>query len=121
MSPVTRRLLYWTPRILAILFALFISIFAFDVFEGNPPLPRLLLGLFMHLIPTFVLIIALVLAWRWEWVGALIFGGLGVFYIVWSWGRFNWSAPVFIAGPALLVGLLFLLGWMYRRELRARG
>ena len=35
MNNKWKRVLYWTPRVLGILFALFISIFALDVFgEG---------------------------------------------------------------------------------------
>ncbi len=121
MSPAARRWLYWSPRVLAILYVLFTSIFALDVFEGNPPLPQLLLGLAMHLIPTAILVVALVVAWRWEWFGALVFGGLGVAYVIFFWHRFAWTVHLSVAGPAILVGLLFLLGWTYRKELRARG
>jgi glucose-6-phosphate-specific signal transduction histidine kinase len=119
MIPAARRWLFWTPRILTILFAAFISIFALDVFEGHPSLGQLLVALGMHLIPTAVLLVTLALAWRWEWVGALVYSALGVLYIVTMWGRFSWDVYALIAGPAFLLGLLFLLGWHYRTELRA--
>lgn len=35
MNPSIKQTLYWTPRILGILFVLFISIFAADVFEEH--------------------------------------------------------------------------------------
>ena len=91
MSPVARRLLFWTPRVLGIAFALFISIFAMDVFNEHYRLPQLLVALGMHLIPTSLIVLALTVAWRWEWVGAVLFFGLGVAYIVWMWGRFPWD------------------------------
>jgi hypothetical protein len=120
MSPVVRRLLFWTPRVLAIAFALFISVFALDVFDEHYGLPQLLVALGMHLIPTALVALALAVAWRWEWVGAALFFGLGVAYIVTMRGRAQWDWYLFIAGPAFLVGALFLLNWRYRAELRAR-
>ena len=114
MSPVARRLLFWTPRILGIAFALFISIFAMDVFNEPYSLPKLLLALGMHLIPTGLIVVALVVARRWEWVGAVLFFGLGVAYIVSMHSRARWDWYLFIAGPLFLVGLLFLIGWRDR-------
>jgi hypothetical protein len=120
MSPVARRLLFWTPRVLGIAFTLFISVFAMDVFNEHYRLPQLLLALGMHLIPTALVAVALVVAWKWEWVGAVLFFGLGVAYIVSMWGRFGWDTYALIAGPAFFMGLLFLIGWRHRAELRAR-
>ena len=120
MSPIARRLLFWTPRVLGIAFALFISIFAMDVFGEHYSLPQLLVALGMHLIPTGLIAVALIVAWRWEWVGAVLFFGLGVAYIVTVHERAPWDWYVFIAGPAFLMGLLFLLNWRYRAELRRR-
>lgn len=120
MSLIARRLLFWTPRVLGIAFALFISLFAMDVFEAHYPLPQLLVALGMHLIPTAFIVLALAVAWRWEWVGALLFLGLGVAYVLGTRSHFQWVACAAIAGPALLMGLLFLLNWRYRAELRRR-
>jgi hypothetical protein len=120
MSPVARRWLFWTPRVLTILFAVFISLFAMDVFEGHQPLGQVLLALAMHLIPTGLVLLSLAIAWRWEWVGAVLFFGLGVAYIVTVRGRAQWDWYLFIAGPLFLVGLLFLLNWRHRAELRQR-
>jgi hypothetical protein len=121
VNPAARRWLFWSPRVLTILFAVFISLFALDVFAGHRPLGQKLLALAMHLIPTGAVLLTLALAWRWEWIGALLYAGLGVLYVVWAWGRFGWDVYVIIAGPMFLVALLFLLGWRHRAELRARG
>jgi hypothetical protein len=113
-----KRLLYWTPRVLCVLFAAFISTFALDVFDGNHGLWNTILALLMHLIPTGIILVMLAISWRWEWVGGTVFTALGVLYLVWFWGRFPWSVYLVIAGPLFLVGALFLLNWFYRRELR---
>ena len=79
------------------------------------------LALLMHLIPTFIMVAVLVVSWRREWIGGILFIVLGVLYVVWARGRpfavwFNFAG---IAGPPLLIGVLFLLNWRYRAELRA--
>ena len=116
MKTRTQRFLIWTPRILGLLFAGFISLFALDVFEGARGFWPTTLALLLHLIPTALLLGALAVAWRWEWVGALLFLGLGVTYAILARTHPAWIA--LLAGPLFLVGGLFLLNWHYRAELR---
>ena len=116
-SPV-KRVLFWTPRVLCILFAVFVSLFALDVFGEGYGFWGTILALLMHLIPTGVILIVLAISWRWEWVGGILFIALGVVYLVTSWGRFHWSAYLAISGPLFLVGVLFLINWLYRARLR---
>jgi len=117
-----QRILFWSPRILCILFAGFVSLFALDVFDGRHGFWQTALALLMHLIPVYALILALVIAWRWEWVGAAFFPGLGLLYIWWAWPRWRWPYNfwncVVMAGPLVLVGALFLAGWIYKAQLR---
>jgi hypothetical protein len=120
MKTSTRRFLFWAPRILCLLFAGFISMFALDVFDGNHGFWNALLALLIHLIPTGLLLLLLAVAWRWEWIGALCFSALGVFYLVAFWGRFPWSVYAIIAGPLFLLGALFLLGWSRRAVICAK-
>jgi len=120
MKKATKRVLFWTPRIICIIFAVFISLFALDVFSEGYGIMKTLLALLIHLIPTGIIVIILLISWRWEWVGALLFIALAVFYIAWSWGRFPWITYLVISGPLLLVGLLFLINWIYRTELRSK-
>jgi len=108
-----KRTLFWSPRILGILFALFTSIFALDVFGEHSGIWNILVALIMHLIPTFIIVIVLIISWRWEWIGAIIFTILSLFYIVWTWGQFPLVTYVLIAGPLLLIGVLFLMNWFY--------
>jgi hypothetical protein len=119
MKDVRGRLLYWTPRILGILFAAFISLFALDVFGAGYSAGELVVALLMHLIPTGLVVVALVIAWRWEWLGAILFAALGLWYIILAWGDMHWSAYLFITGPLLLIAALFLIDWRHRRNLAA--
>ena len=114
MNKNRRRWLYWLPRGLSILFALFISIFALDVFGEGYSFGETLVALFMHLIPTFIIVIALLIAWRWERIGAALFIALAIFFLIMSGGE-GWI----IGGPLLLLGVLFLFDWQVNARLKA--
>ncbi|MCB9283174.1 MAG: hypothetical protein H6563_03800 [Lewinellaceae bacterium] len=116
MQSSTQKALYWAPRILTILFAAFLSIFALDVFEENQDLGKTLVAFILHLGPTFLIILILVLAWRWEWVGAIGFLLLSILYLITSWGRFHWSAYAIISGGLFLLAVLFFVSWRVRSK-----
>ena len=128
MTQLSKRALFWTPRALSILFIAFLSLFALDVFDGHLGFWQTALALTMHLIPSFVLIAALVLAWRWEWIGAALYAAAGSLYV---WWVVSMSRPVppamrliwilMIAGPAFVIAGLFLANWLKRGDLRAAG
>jgi hypothetical protein len=109
MAKRSKGWLFWTPRVLGILFAFFISIFALDVIGVGYGFWETIVALFMHLVPTFLVVIALVIAWRWERVGGVLFLLLGVFYIVMVYPRVDLISYLLIAGPLFLVGILFLV------------
>lgn len=110
------KFLFWLPRILVILFIIFISMFAFDSFDGDQSLIRKIGGFFIHLIPTFILIALLVVSWKWEWIGGIAFLLLGIFYIVWVWGKFPLSVYFSISGPLFVIGILFFVNWFRRKK-----
>ena len=120
MNKTTKRLLFWTPRVVCILFAVFISLFALDVFSAGYSVPKTILALLMHLIPTGIIVIVLIISWRWEWVGAILFSALAALYVVWFWGRFPLLTYFCISGPLVLLGFLFMFNWIYRAQLRTR-
>jgi len=100
--------LYWTPRILGILYILFISLFALDVFEEYT-FPEVLLALFMHLIPSFILLVILLVAWKWEIMGGILYLLLGLFYIWIFWGKSDIIAMLIILTPLLITAVLFII------------
>ncbi|RPH93510.1 hypothetical protein EHM69_10105 [candidate division KSB1 bacterium] len=121
MNAAAKRWLFWTPRIICMLFAAFISLFAFDVFDGSHGFWEMILGFLIHLLPTtFLVVLILIVSWRREWIGGLLFNFLAVFFIVMSWGKLPWYGFAAMSGPLFIVGILFLLNWRYRAELRAR-
>jgi hypothetical protein len=112
LSHGTYRVIRWTPRVLGIAFALFLSIFSFDVF--NEPVSAMQKAglLLRHLIPTFGILLILWVTWRRAWVGAILFPLLAVLYLAWSWGTFDWRAYLAICGPLVAMGILFWLSWL---------
>ena len=121
MSSFSKRWLFWAPRVLSILFIVFLSLFALDVFDGQHGFWQTALAFIMHLIPVFVLIAVLILAWRWEWIGAALYAAAGLVYIVWVVSMSRPVPPTMrliwiltIAGPAFVIAGLFLAGWLKR-------
>ena len=108
MNKNMKKFIYWLPRILVILFIAFISIFALDVF-GEYQFPEVLLALFMHLIPSFVLITVLIIAWKWELIGGLFFIALAIFSIFFFKTLTDPIVFLIISLPAILIGILFIL------------
>ncbi|MGA2113644.1 MAG: hypothetical protein ABSH56_02700 [Bryobacteraceae bacterium] len=125
MSNISTRTLFWAPRLLSILFIAFIGMFALDVFGENLGFWKTLLALTIHLVPSLVLIGALAVAWRWEWIGAVIYTAAGTLYVVMLLPRrlpppsikLLWIAM--IALPAFVIGALFLVNWLKHDQLRA--
>jgi hypothetical protein len=114
MTSSSSSALFWAPRILTILFALFLSVFALDVFTDTKGVLQTLTALTMHLMPTLLVVVLLVLAWRWELIGVIAFAALAFGYIWMSWGRFPLSTYVVISGPLLLISVLFFLSWRHQ-------
>lgn len=97
---MTKKIFYWLPRVLAILFIAFISIFALDVFGE----PRWLLALFIHLIPSYFLIAITIIAWKNETFGGILFLITGFALLI-----FTHFEAFIIAIPAFVIGALFLV------------
>lgn len=86
--------------------SLFLSSFALDVFGEGYSVSELIVALFMHLIPSFVLIAVLIFAWCNEHIAGALFIAVAVV----PWAVFTDNdliANLIISGPFFIVGLLF--------------
>lgn len=120
----SNKFLYWTPRILSIVFILFLALMSLDIFEGNYGFLGTILGLFMHNIPVFVLIIVLIISWKHEIFGGIAFifaGFLYIFFVLknaistgFEWYHLSWALQ--ISGVVFFIGVLFLIGWRKKRK-----
>jgi len=102
------------PRILAILYIAFISIFALDVFEEGYGFWGTMLALFMHLIPSFLLIACLVFAWKRPKIGGAVFMVMGVVFTLFFRTYQMLGSFLMISLPLLIIGTLFIIAGMYR-------
>ena len=119
MNKLLRNILFWTPRVLGILIAGLLTLLSMDVFAEGYPFWQSILGFLIHMLPAFAIILVLALAWRWEWVGALGFIAFGVWYVAITWSNdMHWSAYVILSGVPGLIGILFLVGWVKRGNVR---
>lgn len=106
---------YWAPRLLGLAFVGFLSIFALDVFAEYSGWGAIV-PLLTHLIPSFILLSAIVSAWVYEWVGTVIFLGFSIFYV--STVGFDQPVSWYIAItlPSAIVGILFFIGWIQKKK-----
>ncbi|MDX9905408.1 MAG: hypothetical protein RBS55_02345 [Bacteroidales bacterium] len=111
-----KQILRWAPRIIAILAVLFMMIFSLDCFGPGYSFKEQLICFVMHNIPAFIVIAALVIAWKWELVGGILFIAVflaaGIFFH--SFGR-N-PASLIVITPFLVVGVLFMLDYYLMKD-----
>jgi len=103
------KILLWTPRILAILAILFMMMFSMDCFGGSKTLKEHLLCFFIHNIPAYILILLLLVAWKWEFAGGVLFllaALAGSIYFRGFTG--NWGVLIIMA-PFVITGIMFIL------------
>ena len=60
---INPRFIFWLPRIICIIAILFISVFALDAFQPELTVWQQIQAFAMHLIPSFVLLLILIIAW----------------------------------------------------------
>lgn len=113
------KLVLWSPRIAAMLLIFFVSLFALDVFSPEYTLAEMLVGFLMHMLPSIAMIILLVLAWRWAWVGFFAFLAAALYFMRFALGDLGQAMGSFLlfSGPMLLIAILFGVSWLWRRDL----
>jgi hypothetical protein len=104
-------------------FILFLMMFSLDVFEPGLSAGEIALGLFMHNIPALILLAIVVVSWKREIVGGIVFIIFGILFTVrmlatMATNQFELSglSQLIIAGPAFLIGILFILNWIKKRD-----
>lgn len=108
MNKKLESFLHWLPKVLTIIFILFLAMLSADIFDSQLGFWDTILGLFMHNIPVLFLVVTLILAWRKPIIGAVVFPLMAIIYIAWALSNeigmwaFN-PVPLF----AILLGVLF--------------
>ena len=124
------KLLHWTPRVICILAILFVSLFALDAFDPALPIGKQILHFLMHMIPSFILTTLLIIAWKWELVGGIILGVIGIVFspIIFN-HNYNMNHSVvmsltviaFITFPFIVVSVLFVISYFKKKKEKLTG
>jgi len=110
-SPRIERVLWWSPRVFGLGLCVFLSLFALDAFGSGKSIVQALPAFAIHLVPAAVVLAVVAVAWRWEWVGGIVFFVLAIAYAILTHGYLSWM--LVISGPLVVEGLLFLWSWRH--------
>lgn len=108
--------LYWTPRILSIIFICFLFLMSLDVLSLGLTFWQTVAAFFLHSLPAILLLITLIISWKYEIVGGVVFilGGLAYIAMLaknpFEWYYLSWAIQ--ISGGAFFIGILFIIGWV---------
>jgi hypothetical protein len=125
----------WVARVLCILAIAFLSLFALDVFSEGVGLGQKIVAFLLHMIPSFVLIIILIIAWKHELVGGILIALIGLataaYVYISNYHRLlNMASKGFRIGspglralkifaminlPFIIVGVLFIISYFLHR------
>jgi ABC-type Na+ efflux pump permease subunit len=120
------KILHWLPRIICILAILFVSMFALDAFESNQTIWQQIGDFIIHLIPSYVLIALLIVSWKWELIGGIIFTLIGVGFSPFIYQHnYNMNHSVWISLeiilmitlPFIVVGVLFIINHFTKKKI----
>ncbi|MBP7176389.1 MAG: hypothetical protein KBA53_09320 [Thermoclostridium sp.] len=106
----------WIPRVLIIAFIVFFSMFSLDVFTGNAELADMLAGFLIHMLPSFVMILFLVITWKKPVAAGVLFIVLGVVF-TFFYNTYKQGTSFFtVSFIPILAGLLFFIPSIIRRK-----
>ncbi len=101
-------------RVVAMGAILFFAIFALDIFEPNRSFIEIFMALFIHLIPSLVLLLVLLLSFKAKILSGLIFIILA--FVPFFFLRDHIWVNIMLASPIFIAGCLFLLGgWLEKK------
>ena len=119
------KVIHWLPRIICILAILFVSMFALDAFEAELTIWQQIGAFLMHLIPSFILLALLIVSWKWEFIGGIIFTLIGLgfspFIFLHNY-KMNQSIGMSlgiimaITIPFAIVGVLFIVSHFQKKK-----
>ena len=107
------------PRIAGIAIAVFVGLFALDVFEGDASIWLKLGGFVIHALPALLMGAFLAVAWRYPAAGFWGFLAAAIYFL-----RFSIGSPLeglgmvlLFSGPMAAIALLFWVSWKWKKAL----
>jgi hypothetical protein len=117
MPKQARQILYWSPRVLSLAVVWLAAKNFADWISPDKGFGDNVLSVLVHLIPAALVLGVVALSWRREWIAGTFFVLLGLLraakdVVVGS------TSHLWLAAFGVFLGLLFVLSWKYRAELR---
>ena len=112
------KILHWAPRIITILAILYISLFALDSFSPDLTIWQQIGAFLIHLLPSFLLLAVLIVAWKREYLGGIILISIGlgfspfIFVHNYKMNQSVWMSLMVIlviTVPFIIAGILFII------------
>jgi len=114
VNPGLSKIIHWAPRAASILIIFFISLFSLDVFDMEASPLELLGGFLIHNIPSIVMLVLLIFAWKRPAVGFVAFMVAGALFAIFFVRDF-YALPnlILFVFPILLIAFLFYVDWKW--------
>lgn len=119
------RLYHWLPRVICILAILFITLLSLNSYQYDSGFLASIGSLIKQLFPSLAFIAILIVAWRWELIGGIIFTTIGLMlspYIFIHNYNANLSfwrsllAILLIILPFVIIGVLFIVSFFQKKK-----
>ena len=119
------KVFHWLPRIICMLAILFVSLFAADAFAPELTIWQQLGAFIIHLIPSFILLVFLIVAWKREKIGGIIFIVIGLvlspFVFMLNYSRnhsvgMSLGVILSITIPFVIAGVLFIVSHFLKKK-----
>jgi hypothetical protein len=96
-------------RTLAIAYIAFISLFSLDIFGQGYSFWETIIGLFMHLLPSFALILVLIISWKKPLTGGVLFFLIALAFTFAFRTYSQVSTFVLISAPLYIISVVYFL------------
>lgn len=106
---ITTKVFHWIPRIIGILMTLFIGMFALDAFDPRLSVMQQIMDFLVHLIPGYIALATVLIGWKWDLAGCLIYLVLALIYTFWAFHHPLWILCISV--PLLVLSVLFFISW----------
>lgn len=105
-----KKIFLWAPRILGLIFIVFLSLFALDVFTDYSGW-EIILPLIIHLLPTLFLLFILIVSFILPLFGSISFLVIALLYVIFMKQLF-----LIIFLPLIVISLLFFVSWLLKKR-----
>jgi hypothetical protein len=114
VSPGLAKIIHWAPRLAALLIILFTGLFSLDVFGTGAATLEVLGAFLLHNIPSILMLVLLILAWKRPVVGFVAFLVIAVaFTLFFVRDFYALTNLVLFVLPLLLIASLFYADWQW--------